>query len=255
MVSEIFLNFAELISKKDNIGGNVKIKLFILALLLIITTIVLAEKHGLESSFNEYIEDPTFENFAQAMNYYANPDEQDFSGNLMLSYLYSMEMERNLEILAVNIDSLNAKTRFSYANLLLGLNRFDESIQIYNSLNEEYPNWSCPWRHKGEAYYKLEKLAEAETAVLKAIETREDHFDAYVMLAEIRRDAGNPAQALETLEQGLEYFAKDTENEVETIDVKFLHLELLKLNHQTEKYQILKKELLELAPNDERLGM
>ena len=230
-----------------------KIKLFISALMVIITTIVFAEKHGLESGFKEYVENPTFENFTQAMNYYANLDEQDFSGNLMLSYLYSMEMERNLDILAANIDSLDTKTRFSYANLLLGLNRFEESIQIYISLNEDFPNWSCPWRHKGEAYYKLEKLAEAEVAVLKAIETREDHFDAYVMLAEIRRDAGKPVQALETLEKGFEYFDEDTEEEVEIIDVKFLHLELLKLNRQTEKYQILKKELLELAPDDERL--
>ncbi len=232
-----------------------KAKLFTLALLVIFTTIVLAQKHGLESGFKQYIENPCFENFYQAMNYYANLDEQDFSGNLMLSYLYSMEMERNLEILAANIDSLSSKTRFSYANLLLDLNRFEKSIQIYNSLNEEYPNWSCPWRHKGEAYYKWGKLAEAEIAALKAIEAREDHFDAYVMLAEIRRDAGKPEQALETLEKGIEYFDEDTEEEVEIIDVKFLHLELLKLNQQTEKYQILKKELLELAPNDERLGM
>jgi len=233
----------------------VKVKLFILALLVIITSSVSAQKHGLESGFKQYIENPCFENFTQAMNYYANPDEQDFSANLMLSYLYSMEMERNLEILAANIDSLSSKTRFSYANLLLDLNRFEESIQIYNSLNEEYPNWSCPWRHKGEAYYKWDKLAEAETAALQAIEAREDHFDAYVMLAEIRRDAGKPIQALETLEKGFEYFDEDTEEEVDIIDVKFLHLELLKLNQQTEKYQILKKKLLELAPNDERLQL
>ena len=232
-----------------------KTKFFILALMVIFTNVLFAQKHGLESGFKEYIENPCFENFTQAMNYYANLDEQDFSGNLMLSYLYSMEMERNLEILTVNIDSLSSKTRFSYANLLLDLNRFEESIQIYNSLNDDYPNWSCPWRHKGEAYYKWGKLAEAETAALKAIETREDHFDAYVMLAEIRRDAGKPAQALETLEKGFEYFDEDTEEEVEIIDVKFLHLELLRLNQQTEKYQILKKELLELAPNDVRLGM
>ncbi len=141
--------------------------------------------------------------------------------------------DRPLEILAANIDSLSSKTKFSYANFLLDLNRFEESIQIYNSLNDEYPNWSCPWRHKGEALLKMERYEVAEVVTIKAIEVREDHFDAYVQLAKIQKKLGKYKDALQTLEKGLSYHESDPEEEISNEEVEALYNELLKLIEKT----------------------
>jgi len=140
-----------------------------------------------------------------------------------------MELEKNLEVLGSNLDSLNTRTKFSYANLLLELGKLDESIIIYDKLNEDVPKWSCPWRHKGEVLIKQNKLLEAETATLMAIETREDHFDAYVQLAKIQKDMKKYEEALKTLNKGLSYYSSDPEEEVTDEEVIELKLELEEL--------------------------
>ena len=108
---------------------------------------------------------------------------------------------------------------------------------------------SCFSRKKGE-------LADAVTALDKAIETRETHYDAYVMLAEVYRDLEEYETALATLEKGLTYYGKDIEDpeeEVSTIDVYFLHLDLFDKCGKTEEYKELYEKIKKIAPDDERL--
>jgi len=126
---------------------------------------------------------------------------------------------------------------------------------VYEGLNEEFPDWSCPWRHKGEAYFKTSELELAETALQKAIETRVEHFDAYVMLAEVQDAMGKNAEALKTLETGFSYKGKDVEDpekELTDLDVQFLYMRLLKVNNMQNEYELQKKKLEKAAPNDER---
>ena len=178
--------------------------------------------------FNNYKNEQNAENFNTAINHYFQ-NENNYSSNLMLSYLCFMELEKNLEVLELNLDSLTTRTKFSYANLLLELGKLDESIVIYDKLNEDVPKWSCPWRHKGEVLMKQNKLAEAETATLMAIETREDHFDAYVQLANIQKDMKKYEEALKSLNKGLSYYSSDPEEEVTDEEVESLKIELKKL--------------------------
>ncbi|RLC45462.1 MAG: hypothetical protein DRI23_13530 [Candidatus Cloacimonadota bacterium] len=63
---------------------------------------------------------------------------------------------------------------------------------------------------------------EAEMVTLKAIETREDHYDAYIQLAEIQMHLGKYETALETLEKGSKYVEADIEGEVDSDEVKAL---------------------------------
>jgi len=208
--------------------------------------------------FNNYRNEQTFENFKIAADHYNSKleeNENDHSAYLMLSYLNSMELENNLAKLENDLDSLDNRTKFSYANLLLSLGKYDESIQVYDKLNTDTPNWSCPWRHKGEAYFKSNKLIEAESALLKSIETRIEHYDAYIMLADVQKEMGKFKLALETLKTGISYKGKDIEDpekEVSDLDVEFLHLELLKLNNKIDDFNKLKKKLKKLVPEDER---
>jgi len=207
---------------------------------------------------NLYFSNPGAKTFAVAEKYYVSileKDSTDVDSRLMLSYLYLYEMQRTIAPVGENIDSLEPKHMFQYANLLLSLCQYEESIKIYDKINKKLPQWSCPWRHKGEAYFKSDKLEDAEIALKKSIETRTEHYDAYVMLADVQKAMGKYETALETLELGLSYYGKDIENpeeEVATVDVQFLHLELLKLNDMTEEYNRLKESMKKTFPDDVR---
>ncbi|MBN1327687.1 MAG: hypothetical protein JW996_07035 [Candidatus Cloacimonetes bacterium] len=203
-----------------------------------------AEELNLQEPYRKYLESKDFEDFIRAAEYYNKYKDVNPQAMLLGSYLFLLEIEKNLAELETSLADLGNSGKFSYANLLLSLGRYQESIEIYNQLNEESPNWSCPWRHKGEAFLKSGDLDAAETALLKSIETRKEHFDAYVMLAEVQKLQGDQETALKTLETGLSYLGKDIEDpaeEVDDDDLKFLHLELLLLNDRTDDYQRLKE--------------
>ena len=207
-------------------------KIVLMVLFIVLVSILFAGDGKHDNSefehFNNYKNEQNAENFNTAINHYFQ-NENNYSSNLMLSYLCFMELEKNLEVLELNLDSLTTRTKFSYANLLLELGKLDESIVIYDKLNEDVPKWSCPWRHKGEVLMKQNKLAEAETATLMAIETREDHFDAYVQLANIQKDMKKYEEALKSLNKGLSYYSTDPEEEVTDEEVMKLKSELKEL--------------------------
>ncbi len=210
------------------------------------------------SLFSIYLKDRTTENFLKAFEHYESlrADTANYSAAVILAYMSLIELEKNLGMLEENMDDLTNKNMFSYANILLELDRYDESIAIYEVLNEKTPKWSCPWRHKGEALWKKGDLDGAVIALNKAIETRETHYDAYVMLAEVYNDLDECETALETLEKGLTYYGKDIEDpekEVSNIDVAFLHLELLEKCGDKADYDELLEKIKSIAPDDERL--
>ena len=203
-------------------------KKLLILLFIVLATICFAGQHDY-TEFNEYQGNPTYENFLKAADGYQERVDSTYTANLMLAYLYIMELEKNLDILKNNFDSLATRTKFSYANLLLELGKLDESIVIYNKLNEDVPKWSCPWRHKGEALMKQKHFKEAEIATLKAIETREDHFDAYIQLAKIQKELGDYEVALKSLNKGLTYYSSDPEEEITDEEVISLKTELKEL--------------------------
>ncbi|MDA3813686.1 MAG: hypothetical protein PF570_05465 [Candidatus Cloacimonetes bacterium] len=206
-----------------------KIVLLIVAMFLF--NMLLAEEHNENELFMIYQQDQTFENFQKAIEHYNSDSEnaEDYNSTLMLSYLYTMELDNNLAILNDNLDSLNTRTKFSYANLLLELGKLDESIAVYEKLNENVPKWSCPWRHKGQALLEQKNYKDAEIATRQAIETREDHFDAYLQLARIQKNLGEYEAALQTLENGMQYEEADLEEEVTNEEVELLKAELEQL--------------------------
>ena len=200
-------------------------------MVIVFITILIAEEHNENELFSTYQQDQTFENFQKAIEHYNSNSEnaEDYNSALMLSYLYTMELDNNLDILNDNLDSLDTRTKFSYANLLLELGKLDECIVIYDKLNEDVPKWSCPWRHKGEALMKQQNYKDAEVATIKAIEVREDHFDAYIQLAKIQKELREYEAALTTLEKGMQYEEADHEDEVSDKEVELLKADLQKL--------------------------
>jgi len=206
-------------------------KIIFSIIVVVLITLLLAEEPNENELFMIYQQDQTFENFQKAIEHYNSNSEnaKDYNSALMLAYLYSMELDNNLDILNDDLDSLNTRTKFSYANLLLELGKLDESIAVYEKLNEDVPKWSCPWRHKGEALMKQQNFKDAEFATLQAIETREDHFDAYIQLARIQKELGEYHTAMQTLENGMKHEEADLEDEVTNEEVELLKAELEKL--------------------------
>lgn len=227
-------------------------------MIMVIASAVSGEEKA--SPYSVYINDRDPENFIKAYRHYIelSEDSLDMNSTAIVVYLAMQEMERNLNRLEENRSELKNRTKFLYANALLELGRYDQAISIYDKLNEKVPKWSCPWRHKGEAFWKKGDLDAAVKALEMAIETRETHYDAYVMLADVLRDRKEYRKALDTLKKGLTYYGKDIEDpeeEVSSIDVYFLYMDLLRKNdmEDTEKYRSLLKKARKAAPEDERL--
>lgn len=233
-------------------------KLLMLVLVMLLFSICLsADEEKEENPLHIFNQDPTMENFQKGFNYYKaelEKDENNSGALLGLSYLYVIALNNNLDKIE-NLEDLKPGEKFQFANLLLALKDYERAVSIYNELNESAPKWSCPWRHKGEALWKMGSLEESEKALLKAIETRETHYDAYTMLADVQKDMGKYEEALKTLEKGFTYYGKDIEDPAEEVDeteVQFLYLELLKRNGREEDFEKVMKKLKEKVPEDER---
>jgi tetratricopeptide (TPR) repeat protein len=180
-------------------------RIIALAGIMIMACLLFAQAHDNSEyeMYSQYQENPSAENFTRAYEKYSS--QEDETSRLLLAYLHYSELENQLAYMEENQDSLSMKTRFNFANLLLDLGRYDQCIIVYDKLNETSPQWACPWRHKGEAFWKMGDLSKAEQALEKSIEVRKNHYDAYVMLAEVQREAGKPELALKTLEEGFKY--------------------------------------------------
>jgi len=231
---------------------------FVISIFALLLSLSFADDSKELNPFQKYIADPSITTFTQAIEFYHSDldgDSKNDNHRIILSYLYQMEMDRMIEQIDVFADSIAPNIQFNYANLMLELRRFDKAIQVYDTLNVKYPAWSCPWRHKGEAYFKSGDLEKAEKALEQAIETRNEHYDAYVMLAEVQEAMGKNEEALKTLETGFTYLGKDIEDpeeEVEDVDVQFLYLKLLQKNGRYDKAEDIKNSLMKADPDDKR---
>ena len=211
-----------------------------------------------KSSYAKYLENRSSATFIAAYNNYESEraDIVNDMATIMLAYLHMEEMNRNIEMLEGNIGNLGSMHKFNYGNILLELGRYSDAIEVYRQLNTDNPEWSCPWRHRGEAHWKNGEYKEAVASLEKAIETRETHFDAYTQLAEVLNDMKEYTRALEVLEKGLAFYGKDIEDperEVSMLDIKFLYLKLLMKNGRIEDAETQRKRLEKIAPGDERL--
>jgi tetratricopeptide (TPR) repeat protein len=184
----------------------------------------------------EYLKKPTPEGYRAARGHLDSVLSKNSNDRKAL--LYSALVDRThlaeqVDRLYNLRDSLEGKYLFGLANLMLETGDFRRSVELYQKLNDQTPKWSCPWRHKGQALYHMGKLAEAEQSLLKAVETRPTHYDAWVWLARVQKDMGKRREALGSIKKAFENKGKDSEGPEEELaageDVKLLD-EILILN-------------------------
>jgi tetratricopeptide (TPR) repeat protein len=202
---------------------------------------------------NSYFNDSSLENI-KAILEDAHQSKDLNESNLNLLLVHYNEMNKAINELEKNSDSLLPAQRFQLANTYLSLGKSEQAIAHYDFLNKSFANWSCPWRHKGEAYYNLEDWENAETALTMAIETRIEHYDAYLWLARVQLKLNNNKEALKTFETAMHYKGKDIEDpeeEFSSEEEKFLKLEILKVNKMKKEQKKLEKTLKEEYPESE----
>lgn len=199
-----------------------------------------------------YFDESSLENIKAILDD-ANQSKDVTSANMNLLLVHFSEMSKAINKLEENSENLQAGQRFQLANIYLALGKYNEAITHYNILNMNFADWSCPWRHKGEAYFNLEKWKEAESALEKAIETRVEHYDAYLWLARTQLKLKKNKAALKTFETAMSYKGKDIEDpeeEFSSEDEKFLRLDILKANKMKKEYKELEKKLREKYPDN-----
>lgn len=235
-----------------------RLLVFALAVLILMSGAALTQEEKKPSSFRIYLDDKTNENFLSALEEHEamRADSLDMDATIVISYLHLLELARNLEMLEENAADLSNKNKFQYANILLELKDYDEAIALYKQLNEKTPKWSCPWRHRGEAHWKKKEYDDAVMCLEKAIETREKHFDAYTMLADVLSEMEQYDKAFAVMEKGMTFYGKDIEDpekEVDMVEVYFTYLDLCEKVGNKERYQEIYDKLKERVPDDERL--
>lgn len=163
-----------------------------------------------------YFDNPDFTTFQKAVESSSDSILVSKSPNmhkLRLAYIAENEVTRLLDDLQASKAGLSTGELFNLANLYLSRAAYQPAIALYDSLNAAYPNWSCPWRHKGEAYYRLKAFTEAATALKQAIATNENHYDAYIWMAMTQKELGQYAAALKNLEKAMELSPEAEESE------------------------------------------
>ncbi len=183
-----------------------KISLIILA--IIVASIAFANENPLQN----YMQDPNLSNFKDAVDYIAENDAKEPESlrlKLTLAFLANHEAKRVMALANQNLENLSAGERFSLGNLYLGMDNYAEAIKIYDNINSEFPNWSCPWRHKGEALYKAKDFKGAVKALEKSVETNKEHYDAYVWLAFAQFELKKYKAARKSLEKAFSLNAEE----------------------------------------------
>lgn len=204
-------------------------RVIIICSIMLITGILCGESNPVSDYFNN----PTAKTFTNAWASCADDlakDSTQVNIKILMANLANLESQRLINEISPMADTLSAGIKFQYANVLLGQNRLSEAIEQYNALNAAYPGWSCPFRHKGEAYYRLELYKEAEASLTKAIETNLEHYDAYVWMAKTQYQMKKYKKALTYLETALTLNPEAEESPDEYISedsIKALHDELL----------------------------
>jgi tetratricopeptide (TPR) repeat protein len=197
-------------------------RLLIITAIAALTLSLFAESNPL----NDYFDHPTSQTFTAAYNACADSLAKDparVSYRILQANLATMESDRLTETVYPLADSLDAGGTFQFANLLLAQNKFAEAIGRYQGLNDAYPAWSCPWRHKGQALYELKRFKEAEASLQQAIVTNLEHYDAYVWMARTQYQLKKYRPALKNLETALALNPEAEESPDEVISQDSIH--------------------------------
>jgi tetratricopeptide (TPR) repeat protein len=137
------------------------------------------------------------QNYDKAIKYYREAAKYKYSGArtyqlISSSYMQKQDTVGALEVLKEGLKEYpdNGTILVEVINIYLNSNRVDEALRYLDIAIEQDPKNSSYYFARGTLYDKLQKPEEATTSYLKAIEYKDDYFDAYYNLGAVYYNKG-----------------------------------------------------------------
>jgi len=135
--------------------------------------------------------------YDKAIEYYTEAAKYKYNGAKTYSLIASsyFQMQDTVKALSILQDGLkeykdNGPLLVEVINIYLNSNKIDEAMKYLDIAIEQDPKNSSYYFAKGTLYDKLQKTDEATESYLKAIEFKEDYFDAYYNLGALYYNKG-----------------------------------------------------------------
>ncbi|RUS78414.1 hypothetical protein EGW08_013828 [Elysia chlorotica] len=99
-------------------------------------------------------------------------------------------------------DGTKISCLFNYGRLLMDEGDMDASLEKFHLALKRRPDHYAPqslYNMLGEAYFKMERLAEAEKWYLEALKVKPDHMPAHLTMSKLKLAKNQPAEAEEWL--------------------------------------------------------
>jgi tetratricopeptide (TPR) repeat protein len=137
------------------------------------------------------------QNYDKAIEYYRNAAKYKYSGArtyqlISTSYLQKKDTLGALNVLKEGLKEYpsNGTILVEVINIFLNANKVDEALKYLDIAIEQDPKNSSYYFAKGTLYDKLQKPDDATVCYLKAIEYKEDYFDAYYNMGALYYNKG-----------------------------------------------------------------
>lgn len=137
------------------------------------------------------------QNYDKAIKYYREAAEYNYSGARTFQLIASSYMQKKdtigaLEVLQEGLKKYpgDGTILVEVINIYLNGNKVDEALKYLDMAISEDPKNASYFFAKGTLYDKLQKTDDASESYLKAIEFKEDYFDAYYNLGALYYNKG-----------------------------------------------------------------
>ncbi|MBC8003925.1 MAG: tetratricopeptide repeat protein [Verrucomicrobia bacterium] len=137
------------------------------------------------------------QNYDKAIQYYKEAAKYKYSGARTIQLISSTYMQKKDTVGALNSleEGLkqypgNVTILTEIINIYLNANKVDEALKYLNMAISQDPQNPTYYFAKGTLFDKLQKPDEATESYLKAIELKEDYFDAYYNLGALYYNKG-----------------------------------------------------------------
>ncbi len=137
------------------------------------------------------------QNYDKAIKYYREAAKYKYSGArtyqlISSSYMQKQDTVGALEVLKEGLKEYpdNGTILVEVINIYLNSNRVDDALKYLDIAIEQDPKNSSYYFARGTLFDKLQKPEEATTSYLKAIEYKDDYFDAYYNLGAVYYNKG-----------------------------------------------------------------
>ena len=140
----------------------------------------------------------------------------------------------------MNLDPDNIQYQTAYANQCVALGRFDEAIEIYDSVQDHVSDPALVHLLRGHALKTIGKTQDAIDAYRRAATQRTDFGDAYWSLANLKTYRFTPGE----VERMTHHASTPSTSEIDQVHLLFALGKHLRMTVNTRRHLMLTKEAM-----------